>query len=281
MNISKGPFRRSRQVIARRTKERTPAIYVIGDSHATMYSGWDRLIPKWPEERFVRGRFPFFQPIRLGPVLAYNLCEYGKKSLGRERLFLALSCIPVSSKVLLCFGEIDCRAHIPRHAATQGRPTDVVAQECVDRYFRVVMEVRKQGFEVILSSVVPSAVDGVVSNPEYPHYGSSTERNAAAREFNRYLRTLCAKNSIFFLDVTANLLAENGMPLLEYFLDDVHLSHRSLAPAIEALRGQFPEMDFSIPYWSRIQMAASEFLCKVRRMRVSQKVVELAARFRL
>ena len=241
-------------------------IYVIGDSHASLYSGKDRIIPKWPEEPFVRGLLPFFQPIRLGPVLAYNLCEHGKPSLGRERLFLALACIPPSSRVLLCFGEIDCRAHILRHAERRKRPIGQVIEECIARYFGVVLEVQRKGFEVGVSSVAPSAPDGVASNPEYPHYGGSDERNAVTEQFNCLLEAQCADNAIFFLNVTRHLLDGNGRPLQEYFLDGVHLSQRSLMPAISLLREEFPDMDFHVPAIAKMRCACSAWIRRIRNL---------------
>lgn len=254
-----------------------PSIYVIGDSHVSMYSGWDRIIPKWPEENFVRCRLPYFQAIRLGPVLAYNLCEYGKASLGRERLMLALSCIPASSKVLLCFGEIDCRAHLLKQAAAQYRSVDDLVKECVDRYFGVVTEVREKGFEVLVASVIPSGLDGIQSNPEYPHYGSSAERNAVTSKFNCHLELLCAKHSVFFLNITTHLLAENGAPRAQYFLDGVHLSHRSLVFAIDLLRSEFPTLQLGIPLSLKFRLAAAGLFKRLLDARPA-RMLSIAAR---
>ena len=63
----------------------SPLFHCIGDSHASFFSGRDRMCPKWPEGD-AKSRLPFFRYYRLGPVLAYNLGTPGTASRGHERL---------------------------------------------------------------------------------------------------------------------------------------------------------------------------------------------------
>ena len=85
-------------------------IYCVGDSHVSFFSGVNLIQPLFPEKSI--DYYPYFKTARLGPALAYNLCEEGTQSLGREKLFDFLQKRHVSDCILLSFGEIDCRAHI-------------------------------------------------------------------------------------------------------------------------------------------------------------------------
>lgn len=55
-------------------------IYCIGDSHASFFSGYDRIQPSWPNKS--TNKFSFLKNYRLGPVLAYNLCSFKTRSRG-------------------------------------------------------------------------------------------------------------------------------------------------------------------------------------------------------
>ena len=118
-------------------------IYCIGDSHASFFSGYDRIPLGWPN-KFIN-KFSFLKSYRLGPVLAYNLCNFNTRSKGREKLLYILThFIPLGSKVLFCFGEIDCRAHLFKQSEIQKRDIHEIIRECVDRYFSVIKDTKKK-----------------------------------------------------------------------------------------------------------------------------------------
>jgi len=125
-------------------KKRKFNIYCIGDSHASFFSGYDRIQLGWPNKTFNKKYF-FLKSYRLGPVLAYNLCKFKTRSRGREKLLYILThLIPLGSKVLFCFGEIDCRAHLLRQSEIQKRDIYDIVRECVDRYFSVIKDKKKK-----------------------------------------------------------------------------------------------------------------------------------------
>ena len=119
-------------------------IYCIGDSHAGFFSGYDRMQPGWPNKS--TNKYSFLKSYRLGPVLAYNLCNFKTRSKGREKLLYILThFVPLGSKVLFCFGEIDCRAHLLKQSEIQRRDIHDIIRECVDRYFTVIKDTKKKG----------------------------------------------------------------------------------------------------------------------------------------
>ena len=136
------------------------------------FSGTDAMVDSWPRSSTdPSGRFRTY---RLGPVLAYRLPDLGTSSRGREKLLatLAYGPVPPRGTVMLCFGEIDCRYHLPRQVELQGRDAEEVVSECVDRYARVVLEVQAMGFTTCVWGVVPAnEVISEEATPEYPSWG--------------------------------------------------------------------------------------------------------------
>ncbi len=195
-------------------------IHCIGDSHASFFSGKDQMQPVWPEGN--RGIYPQFQAYRLGAVLAYNLCKANSTSGGRELLLAVLDTIPAQDTVMLCFGEIDCRIHIPKRG---GDP-----KPCADRYASVVREV-KERFRTLVWHAVPSTpVDG-----KDGAVGTCLERNAITREFNDRMQDHCEDMDVGFVSIFNKLLHPDGTTDSKYFMDDLHLSQLAMPFAQEAV----------------------------------------------
>jgi len=225
-----------------------PVIHCIGDSHAGFFSGRDSIYPDHSDGR----PLPFFKVYHLGPALAYNLPEAGSSTGAREQLFgLLADEIPAGDWVMTVFGEIDCRAHLLRQAAKQGRPVAAVCADCAERYMGVVHEIRARGFPVIVYNAIPSLpekstwADG--KDDEYPAYGSQAERNAAIRAFNASLKKLCDDDRVPFL-ATFDLFVDGaGRTRSEFYMDKIHLAQAAMPPTLERLQQLFPEYDFRLP----------------------------------
>lgn len=216
-------------------------IYCIGDSHVDFFSGQDEIQPLWPKPS--NDLLPYFKTFRLGAVLAYNLCEYGAGLKGREALFLLLDRripaayreIPPGSKVLLCFGEIDCRAHLLKQAELQKKPIESVVEECVKRYFGVIMEIQQLGYEVMVWNAVPSSRYDSIPNKEFPAHGTSLKRNQVTKLFNDYLSDRCCSGDAAFITIFDDLVDEQGLTRMEYYFDYVHLSQKAMPLALSKL----------------------------------------------
>lgn len=217
-------------------------IYCIGDSHASFFSGHDEIQKKWHDEAFQK--YPFFKVYWLGPVLAYNLCKLNTRYKGRELLFFLLSNnIPIGGRVLLCFGEIDCRAHLIKQSKIQKKPLKKIITKCVDRYFSVIKEIKEKGYQVMVWNVIPSVpnVKKVKNLRDFPYYGTCIERNLVTRYFNNYLKRRCEEENIFFLDVFDELVNNNKETKEEYLFDGFHLSQKAMPHVLKKLIKQFPE----------------------------------------
>lgn len=201
-------------------------IFCIGDSHTCFFAGINKTQSAWP--RKFHNFLPFFKAFNLGPVLAYNLVSLNTKTKGREKLFKLLTKeVPKGSSVMLCFGEIDCRAHLLKQSLIQKRSIKVIVSECVNRYFSVIQEVRKLGYKVLVWNVIPSTRLNN-TNKDFPTFGSCRERNVVVSLFNKNLRAKCKKNKIPFISVYDFFINKNGLTKMSYYMDEVHLSQKAM-----------------------------------------------------
>ncbi len=223
-------------------------IHCIGDSHANFFSGFDEMQPEWPASE-IKNRMPFFRSYRIGPVLAYKLCEHGTTSMGREKLERLLDCLKPDSHIMFCFGEIDCRAHILLQSAKQKRKPETIIQEVVERYLSVILEAKRSGFQPLIWNVIPSAPttinDRITVPPQYLFHGSCEERNRITRIFNQTLKKPAEAAGISFLDIFDQLLSKDGSVDRSFYSDEIHLSQKAMPLAIEALSVKFEESHFN------------------------------------
>jgi len=224
-------------------------IHCIGDSHVNLFTGRHYAPRIWPKRSI--DLLPNFRTFRLGAPLAYNLPKSGTTSRGRERLFEVLArpdLVPSGSRVLLCFGEIDCRTHLLRQAAAQQRPVADLAAECARRYLGVAAEVAALGFRVLVYNVIAST-PREIGDFEFPTYGTCRKRNAATALFNQALRQGCAEAGHGFLENFDLLVDAGGLTRESYYCQDrIHLSQRALAPTVERVRRIVPGMILEKPF---------------------------------
>ena len=223
---------------------RSQPIHVIGDSHANLFTGVDEMQPAWPE--VVNHYLPCFRGFRLGPVLAYNLCQVGSSSYGRERLFTVLKTdVPKRAKVMLCFGEIDCRAHLLKQKNLVKATEASVVVKCVERYFSVVLEVASLGFETIVWNVIPPVRHDVPG--DLPSYGTNRDRDRMSRLFNSFLDRHCHTAGLRFISVYDDLIDSDANCKEEYYWpNDVHLSQRAMPLVLRAFKLQYPELNWDM-----------------------------------
>ena len=219
-----------------------PVLYCIGDSHASFFSGEDRIQPNWPEAAM--RHIPLFKVLKMGSPLAYNLSRKGTRSQGRETLFKLLkTSVPAHSHVMLIFGEIDCRAHVIKQAQSRGCPVSEVINGLLDGYFSVIKEVAEMGHTLIIYNAIPSRIKVPTkssADPSFIAIGTCLERNAVTKLFNQGLSDRCQEHEIYFLSIFDALLDSNGLTNTWYYFDTIHLSQRAMPLVWNALRDLFP-----------------------------------------
>jgi len=204
----------------------------VGDSHASFFSGVDKIQPVFPEQS--HDRIHGLESVRLGAVLAYSLHREGTQEQGREKLFAKLKSLDCNENaILFCFGEIDCRYHLLKQAETRSIPVISVVEDCIEKYFRVIMEIKAMGFQVVVWNAIPTTHDNF--NVEYPNYGTHEQRNDCTRLFNQILQKYCEKAGIVFIDIFDKLVDKSNRTKGYFLFDRVHLGQLAMPYFIEKI----------------------------------------------
>jgi len=214
-------------------------IYIIGDSHVSVFSGTDKTFDGLrhiqPEfgtcytlsggqlrsriNRFEQ-KIPYFTPIKIGSNTAWN--SYNKLS----RIEQALSEYNVSNDdyVFTCFGEIDIRNHIGFNIGENQTVFDVI-KETVNRYMKTVLYLRDKGFNVGIYAPPASSVGWPTSGRQYKDV---TFRNIMTSHFNTYLKHKSHENGIILKDISKQMMLPDGTTDEKYIMDDIHLSQEAM-----------------------------------------------------
>ncbi len=170
-------------------------IYVYGDSHVSLFTGKDEVLPESPEWK----DFGEYKICRIGAKTAYNI---NKESYYVEHI----KRLPVGSEVILSFGEIDCRRHIGKHKNTE---------DVVERYFQYIDKL--VGYKITL--LLPPA-----SHPEEMRVeGTPIERNLITKEFIILCKKEADKRNINCIDIFHLLVDESLNTKVEFYYDTCHV----------------------------------------------------------
>jgi len=225
-------------------------IFCFGDSHVSFFSGRDAIQPVVPEAS--NDLLPYFRTFHVGPALAYNLVQTETQTRGREKILETLEQqVPPGSRVLICFGEIDCRSHLLRHAWKQNGDAAGVAGKCAERYVRFACELRDRGHVPTVYNAIPSRHSNTRRDKwdqaAYPAIGTHRERNEITIHFNQAVAALCRNEGLGFLHNFPELVDASGKTREEFYMDRIHLSQRAMPLTLELFKKLYPDMDFSLP----------------------------------
>jgi lysophospholipase L1-like esterase len=220
-------------------------IYIIGDSHVSVFSGTDKthdgLRHIQPEfgtcytlhlgqlrehiNRFEQ-RIPYFCPIKIGSNTAYNSFD---KLPRLEQAILEYG-VTENDYVFTCFGEIDIRNHIGFNTEKQGIFFEEGIVICVDRYMETIMYLKNKGLKVGVYGSPASSI----GNQTPIDYGDVIFRNKMTIIFNEYLGEKCKQNDIPFVDISKSLMLTDGTTDQKFIMDDIHLSQQAMPLIIQA-----------------------------------------------
>ena len=196
-------------------------IYVFGNSHAHFFTN------SHPAD--IEGRFKneYFISYSLGPTIAYNFYEH---HLQKIIDLIKSNKINISSDdyILLVVGEVDCRWHLPKQAEKQKRNIQEITNECIDRFFRSHLFLKEKGLNIISWGGHPSTTSGHDDDPSNPVFADCLYRNKISKQWDSYLKYISLINSIPNISIIDDLIDENGLTKMEYFIDYCHLDHSKL-----------------------------------------------------
>ena len=217
-------------------------IYIIGDSHVSVFSGTDtthdglrHIQPEFgtcytlsegqlrPHINRFEQRIPHFCPIKTGSNTAYN--SFNK--LPRIEQAISEYGVTEDDYVFLSFGEIDIRNHIGFNIKES---LYITIQHCVDRYMETILHLKNKGINVGVYAPPCSSI----GNQTPIDYGNVVVRNAMTIAFNTYLTNKCENNDIPIKDISSLMMLPDGTTDESYIMDDIHLSQKAMPLLLEA-----------------------------------------------
>ena len=229
-------------------------IFCFGNSHVSIFSGNDKMVPIWPNRSI--DYLPWFRTFRLGAGTAYQAMKHVNEILNIvQQWSVSIDFNKENDTILLVFGEVDVRSHIISQAEKQNRSIDSITLEVVDRYFEAIMFLKNKGFKVAVFGCVAGYVVPEGSNgPPWPHVGTLKQRNGATRLLNNSISALCKSVDIPFISVFDEMLEEDGITTKTKYLDMdvacVHITTRMLPLVLWKFRdiGLISWEDIIAPY---------------------------------
>lgn len=218
----------------------------IGDSNTMFFAGAERL-------RFIRYRrsafwkpfwinrgldlLPCFRVFHVGPATAWKAGDYGSSTRSREKIekLLAKDLRP-GSKLLLSFGEIDCRIHMAKAVLAGGKIKDVV-EKTAAKFVKLPEAIAARGFRPVVwgpPQIIPK--DEKLSSPTFPFIGSWELRRDITYAYIECLGEHCGRQGIPFLALAGKYHPPMEKAERSLFHDGTHLSQRLMPLALEELQ---------------------------------------------
>ena len=197
-------------------------IHVIGNSHASLFTGTDNLLqPQNHSHGF--DNTGVFKSYSIGAVLGYS---YMNKHIAPTVSVLENN-YKEGDKVIIVAGEVDCRWHLPK--LIEELPHINHIGEAVDRYFIALEYLHNKGFDQIAYGVHGQTPSGHCNDPASPVYGPMMQRNQISVLWNIALSDKCKAVGIPFFSIfkqTAPGLVTDGSCYVDYcHLDSKCLSY--------------------------------------------------------
>jgi len=217
-------------------------ILVAGDSHSIILG--NNVVSTDPSKV---SRFPGVEVLHLGPALAYTLPLPSSLNAG-PRLIEHIAARPDEyDSLMLCFGEIDARAHLVKQAVLHGLSLRAAVDQLVDHYFRFIDElVQRFGLAVFVWGPVGTMPDHIdFYNPDYPTVGTEQERNQATVLLHRALAARCETHAhAHYVSIAPQLVGPDLRTAAVYYEDGVHLNRKGLSLALVEIRRRLAELGF-------------------------------------
>ena len=203
------------------SQKKIQKINCFGDSHVSIFSYTDDIIQF--NKTIINSSY---YCNHFGPYLAYNLIN--KRNVSEK-----INSVPFDENILICFGEIDCRAQVKKIMDEQNRDYTDVINELVDRYFEFIDSLYNKN--IILFSLTPELKE----EPHKYYYsnnldvfdkprGTYSERRKFKEYFNKIVQEKCLSKGYKFISIYDYLVDEESTKEI-YYLDDIHLKPKNVS----------------------------------------------------
>ena len=217
----------------------------IGDSNIMFFAGAERL-------RFIRYRrsailkphwinrgldlLPCFRVFHVGPSTAWKASDLNSSTRAWEKIEILLKKdIPLGSRVLLSFGEIDCRIHMVR-AIQGGKSLEEVTEATATKFMRLPLHLLERGYRPIIwapPQIIPK--DENLTSPTFPFLGPWELRRDITYAYVDHLRTFGSRAGIPVVCLAGQYHDPKKKAHKSFFHDGTHLSQRLMPLAISHL----------------------------------------------
>ena len=218
----------------------------IGDSNTMFFAGAERL-------RFIRYRrsafwkpywinrgldlLPAFRVFHVGPATAWKAGDLGSSTRSREKIekLLAKDLKP-GAKLLLSFGEIDCRIHMAKAVLAGGKIEDVV-EKTAAKFVQLPASIAARGFKPAVwgpPQIIPK--DEALSSPTFPFIGPWELRRDITYAYIDRLKAHCERLGIPFIALAGKYHPPMEKAEKRLFHDATHLSQRLMPLALAELQ---------------------------------------------
>ncbi len=187
-------------------------IYFVSESHG--FAPNNTFINYKNEDYQVRSLFVF------GAKVFHIINERDNKF--KESLLTLFNGLPIDSKVVIGFGEIDCRSNegIFTYCKKSGKDFNTVIEHMIQKYISILKALAvEKNIEVIIYGVPaphPSQIEQLLEEHD------KAEFKEVLKLLNETLSQECQNEGISFLDVY-QLTNEQGISNLAYHIDAIHL----------------------------------------------------------
>ena len=232
--------------LGREVKGPIEPLTCLGDSNTMFFAGAERL-------RFVRYRrsafwkphwinrgldlLPCFRVFHVGPATAWKAGDFGSSTRSREKIeILMKKDLKPGSRVLLSFGEIDCRIHMAKAVLADGKIEEVV-EKTAAKYVKLPRLFAERGFRPVVwgvPQVIPK--DEALSSPTFPFIGPWELRRDITYAYIARLKEHCAAAGIPMVALAGTYHDPAVKPERALFHDGTHLSQRLMPLALAELQ---------------------------------------------
>ncbi|QNI83923.1 SGNH hydrolase superfamily [Synechococcus sp. PROS-7-1] len=212
-------------------------LYVVGNSHAHFFTFTHPGHFGWSPKFFISKEHDLkIQSCSIGPTTAY---KFGIKHLPLLLTMLELNNVKHNDCLLIPVGEVDCRLHLPRQAHLQDKKIEVIVDNCLNRFFNVLMALKNLGYKPIAWGGHPSS-DSTGDDRTYPRYADTQYRNYISQLWADGLKTRALNNNIYYASIFNELITQDLTPKPGIFQDGCHLSYSNsiLHTALDAINDQ-------------------------------------------
>ncbi len=209
----------------------------IGDSHVNFFSG-NELLNYQPLENGIclcpQINDFNFTVLYLGPCLAYTCCKTDSRTQFAKKLnFIKKEILTPGARIIISLGEIDIRLHVLKQSERNNKPVESVIDDIIENYNKLINNLLKEGYDVCCWGPIASQKDTLPEDPNFPRYGSETDRNNATRIFNQKINDVCRKEGAVYLSIFDKLVDSQNLTKAEFLsADNFHLSQRAMPLAL-------------------------------------------------